>query len=399
MISINKKKDCCGCTGCASVCPKHCITMVADEEGFLYPQVEIDKCINCSLCEKVCPIINKPLVGEEERKSFVVRSKDEHILTMSTSGGAFLPMVKKVLSLGGIVCSATYDKDFRIVHEIISEKNNSYLEKFAGSKYVQSDIRGLFKIIRENLALEKFVLFAGTPCQVAGLKNYLGKDYEQLLTVDVVCHGVGSPLFWEKYLECQTGKFKSEIEKISFRKKTYGYHSSTMAICFKNGKIYYGSGRIDYFLKGYFFGLLSRPICYSCPFKEVNRCSDFTIYDCWNPTALNSDIQEDDKGYTNIIIQSKKGEIFFETLKNDYFHFKSNTEKAIQMDGIMAIKSDSPHVKRKEFFKTFEQEDLKVHIRKFIFISKKDYFVERLKGIFYRLKILQLLKKIRRKKK
>lgn len=395
MIEINEKKDCCGCTGCVSVCPTHCIKMVADEEGFLYPQVEKDQCINCSRCEKVCPIINKPLAEQNERKAFVVRCKDRNILEMSTSGGFFLPMAKKVLALGGTVCAATYDNDFRIVHQIIADENNSCLEKSVGSKYVQSDIRGLFETIREYLKLEKLVLFVGTPCQVSGLKNYLGKDYDCLITIDVVCHGVGSPLFWEKYLKYQTGKFKTEINKISFRKKRYGYHSSTMAIYFRNGKQYCGSGRVDYFLKGYFSGLLSRPSCYSCAFKDVERCSDFTIYDCWTPNLLNPNIRDDDKGYTNVIIQSKKGETFLESLKNEYFYFPSNIEKAIELDGIMMKNSDKPHSKRTDFFKGLKEENMEEHIRKFITISKKDRVIEKLKGVFYKLKIFQFIKKIK----
>lgn len=395
MINI-AKKDCCGCTACASICPMNCIQMVADAEGFLYPQIEKGKCIDCSLCKNVCPITNKPAIEEYKRKGLIVRSKDKLILQMSTSGGFFLPLVKKVLFLGGTVCAATYDKDFRIIHEIIGPDKES-LKKLAGSKYVQSDIRNLFKKIREQLKLNKLVLFAGTPCQVAGLKNFLGKDYVKLLTVDVVCKGVGSPLIWEKYLQYQKIKGDAKINNISFRKKRYGYHSSTMAIEFENDRKYYGSGRIDFYLKAYYRGLISRPSCYNCAFKYVEHSSDFTLYDCWSPNLLNSDIKDDNKGYTNIIIQSKKGEEFFENIKNEYFYYSSNVEKAVELDGIMVKNSDIQHNLRNNFFNDIKKEDLADCIKKYIPITKKDYLIEKTKRFFYKLKILHFLKKFKRK--
>ena len=161
------------------------------------------------------------------------------------------------------------------------------------------------------------------------------KKYETLVTVDLVCHGTPSPKLWDKYLEYQKNNYHSEIEDISFRNKTYGYHSGTMRIQFKNGKTYYGSARVDPMLRSFFKEISSRPSCYQCYFKNLERCSDFTIYDCWHADQLVVGLADDDKGYTNLIVQSKKGEQVLEKIKQDFDIYPVDTERAIALDGIM----------------------------------------------------------------
>ena len=394
MIEINDEYQCCGCTACANICPKNCITMAPDEEGFLYPEVDRDLCINCGLCEKVCPVINAPKNMHGEVESYVVRAKDDEVLSGSTSGGFFTPVAEYVLSENGVVCAATFDKDWNVVHEFITSREAD-ISKYRGSKYVQSNLGSCFSRIKEYLVSNRLVLFVGTPCQAAGLKNYLQKEYENLITIDLVCHGASSPKLWSKYVAFQSNQFHSTIRNISFRNKTYGYHSGTMKIEFDNGEVYYGSARVDYMLKSFFSEISSRPICYKCPFKGIKRCSDFTIYDCWHFSDLAKGEKDDDKGYTNVIVQSKKGADILKALVGELELYQVDTEEAIKLDGVMVTKSAVPHPRRKEYYKDLDKETLSQHIQKFIPVTKKDILIEKSKSVLYKLRIFNLVKKFK----
>lgn len=197
MITITKKQDCCGCTACSNVCSKNAIKMVADAEGFLYPKINADLCNNCGLCEKVCPIINKVNETVTKQHGYVVQNKDSKVLKESTSGGAFTAIAEYVIKKGGIVFGAAFDNDFRVIHT--SAESVSDLRKFRNSKYVQSDPNDTFRQVRSILKTGRLVCYSGTPCQIEGLKSFLINDYENLITIDVVCHAAPSPLIWEKY--------------------------------------------------------------------------------------------------------------------------------------------------------------------------------------------------------
>ena len=394
MISIQNKTDCCGCTACANICPKNCITMAPDEEGFLYPEVNKDVCINCGLCERVCPVIKLPKVDAGERKSYAIRSKNSDVLRNSTSGGFFTPLANYVLNKGGIVCAATYNDEWMVVHEFLTKKDEVAISKYRGSKYVQSYLGDCFSRTKEYLSQGKFVCFIGTTCQVNGLKKYIGDD-KNLVTVDLVGHGTPSPKLWEKYINYQQEKYNSQITSVSFRNKTYGYHSGTMKIEFVNGKIYYGSARVDYMLKSFFREISSRPICYQCPFKQVERCSDLTIYDCWHFSDLVKGEKDDDKGYTNVIVQSEKGAGILKALEDRLGIYQVDTQKAIELDGVMVTKAAVPHPKRKDYYKDLDKETLPHHIQKFIPVSKRDILIEKSKLILYKTGILKVLRKLK----
>lgn len=392
MIQITKKEDCCGCTACANICPKDAIVMQPDEEGFLYPQVLADKCVECGLCEKVCPVANKICIDNRDPKTYVLRTKNEGVLRQSTSGGFVTPLAKWVLKQGGVICAASYDQDFKVVHTILETPDEKKLARIRGSKYVQSDLCDCYSRIKEYLKQERMVCFVGTTCQVNGLKTFLGKDYQGLLCVDLVCHGTPSPKLWDKYLAHQKEKYGAQISEIAFRNKTYGYHSGTMKIAFANGKTYYGSARVDYMLKSFFREIASRPICYQCPFKTLERCSDFTIYDCWHAAQLVAGLKDDDKGYTNVIVQSEKGQDVLEQIKQNYEIYPADTHKAVELDGSMVLKSVVPHAKRAEYYQNLDQSTLPDHVQKFIPISSRDHLIERCKLTLYRLGIYTILK-------
>ena len=317
MITIKNKKDCCGCAACYSICPKSCIEMKPDEEGFLYPNVNKDICINCGLCEKICPITNKVEEKEVPQEGYLVQIKDERIRAESTSGGAFTAIAKYVLDRKGVVFGVQYDKDLNVVHSYV--ENEADLKLYRNSKYVQSKIGDTFKQAKKFLDEGRWVCFSGTPCQIEGLKKYLKKDYIKLITVDIVCHAVPSPLVWQKYLEFQRSKYGNDIKNILFRdKKYYGYKYSQMTIQNSKGEDIVHSGvESDIMLRAFFSDICDRPSCYECVFKKRYRVSDFTIWDCFITGLIAKDF-DDDKGTTRVLIQSQKAKDIFNEIKAEF---------------------------------------------------------------------------------
>ena len=400
MINIECKKNCCGCSACMNKCPKKAITMKADDEGFLYPCIDKSKCINCNLCEKVCPIINNGKFKVEKNKfsikSYAIRCNNKETLKKSTSGGFFTPISNYVLDNGGYIVGVTYDEKLNIFHKIIDNNSKDELKKMVGSKYVQSDMGTTFSKVKELLEKGKMVLFSGTPCQVEGLLLYLGKEYDNLITVDVICHGVPSQKLWKIYANLKEKKYNSKIKSFNFRNKTYGYHSGSMKLVFANGREYYGSARTDEMLKSFFTEISSRPSCYECKFKKMHHKSDFTIFDCWSASKLNKNIKDDDKGYTNLFINTRKGNEFFNNnLKDEYVMYETDYNKALEMDGIMILNSAIPHKNRDCFYIDLNEETFDSRIRELIPISKKDRILEASKKYLYKMHILQFMKKIR----
>lgn len=390
-----EKTKCCGCTACANACPAQCISMKADFEGFLYPEIDSSKCLNCGLCEKVCPVLNTPAVNDTEIKAFAVRVNEERTLQQSTSGGFITPLADWVLEKGGVLCAASYLSDFSVAHIIIEKSEKEVaMPRIRGSKYVQSDLNNCYTKIKQLLAQKRLVCFVGTTCQVNGLKAFLGKDYDLLITVDLVCHGAPSPKLWRKYLDEKQEEYGAPIVSAAFRNKTYGYHCHTMRLAFENGKVYYGSGRVDAMMKSFMSEIASRPICYQCPFKTLNRCSDFTVFDCWHADQVVDGLKDDDKGFTTLFVHSDAGANVLECIKGKYTIYPISYEKAIQYDGKMVLKSATPHPSRDEYFVDFDHEELRDHIQKFIPISRMDHVVEWSKSALYKTGILGQIRKI-----
>lgn len=383
MINIIDKKKCCGCTACENVCPQKCIKMIEDREGFIYPQVDTQRCIECHLCEKVCPVLNPVNLPQDELKTYVVRDKRKDILKNSTSGGVFTSVMEYILLQRGVVYGVIMDDDRVIKHIRVDDISDPRLKMIPGSKYVKSEIRGIFQQVKRDLETSKVVCFSGTPCQVAGLKAFLRKDFENLITVDVVCRGNPSPLYWKRYVAYQEKRYGSRITEAKFRSKTYGYHSGSMRLTFANGKKYVGSVRVNLFLKAFFEDLCSRPSCYDCAFKHAHRVSDLTIYDCWHAGKLTG-IKDDDKGYTNVIVQSEKGQMLLDAVCNTLDIYEVDTEQAIAMDGCMVRSSVSWNPGREIFLKELDDAaNLKEYCKKFYKISLTDRIIESLKKYIY----------------
>ncbi|MDP4178300.1 MAG: Coenzyme F420 hydrogenase/dehydrogenase, beta subunit C-terminal domain [Bacillota bacterium] len=389
MIEIKDKGSCCGCSACFNICPQKCITMVEDNEGFLYPQVNKDKCNNCKLCEQVCPCINNKS-HEEETEAYVVQNKDDDVRLESTSGGAFTAIAEHVLELGGLVYGAAYDNDFNVIHKFVSSKEE--LKIFRGSKYVQSSIGKSFLEIKKFLELGKKVCFSGTPCQIQGLKLFLRKDYENLITVDVVCRGVPSPKLWRKYIQFHKKNKYGYLKDVHFRDKHFGYAGSTMALYFENGKVKYSEPNVQFFKKAFFAGMSVRPSCYNCRFKTVERVSDITMFDCWKVNNYRKEL-DDDKGTTALIIHSNYGKELFNSIKKSLKYVKVDVNSIIQSDGDMAVKLPSKNIKRDSFFKDVDELSISELNKKYFPLSIKRCLIIIAKPILTKLKLLNVLKR------
>ncbi len=396
MIEILDKSKCCGCTACYNVCPKKCITMEADLEGFKYPVINKENCIDCGLCEKVCPCL-KEYQDQGEPVAYVIQNNNQEVLRDSTSGGFFTPLAQYIIENNGVVYGAVFDENFNVIHKKCSQTNKNDICMFRGSKYVQSDLGTTFSDVKSCLEQGRLVCFSGTPCQIEGLKYYLQRDYNNLITVDFVCRSIPSPLLWDKYKSFQENKYGSKIVSVNFRNKTYGYHSGTMKLEFQNGKIYQGSNRIDFYNKLFHSDICSRPSCYNCFAKKYNRLSDYTIYDSWETGLLVDNLKDNDKGFTNVVIHSKKGIDIFNKIKHiNFIYHPIDVKKAYSYTGNMATSSIKISEERKSFYECLNQHSLNVVVNKFLKITKKDYVIEKMKIVLYKTGLLSVLKKFRR---
>lgn len=312
MIKISDKSHCCGCEACRSVCPKKCISMKADKEGFLYPEVDLSQCIDCKLCEKVCPVLH-PVFSEGNPIVFAGINNDIKIRLQSSSGGIFTLLAEQVLLKGGVVFGACFDEHWNVVHSYTDTIEG--LASFRGSKYVQSYIGDSFLQAKQFLEEGREVLFSGTSCQIAGLKNFLQKFYKNLLTVDVVCHGVPSPKVWQRYLHesvCNAYHIKKrasffsladKITNISFRSKENGWKGFCMSIAYKNGRKEVMPFYNDTYMNVFLSDLSLRPSCYACPSKLHYTQGDITLADFWGVDQLYPEM-DDDKGCGLILLHN-----------------------------------------------------------------------------------------------
>lgn len=391
MVNIEEKVRCSGCAACANVCPKKCIKMEMDNEGFLYPVVNTEECIECGLCDKICPILHKQKNEREIKEiAYAVYNTKNDIRKNSTSGGFFTAISEKIIDLGGIVFGVVFDDNFKVKHTAIDKKEELY--RFRGSKYVQSEINDTYIKIKRELENDRYVLFSGTPCQVYGLKAFLQKDYEKLYTIDLICHGVPSPGLWEKYIKNKQDKGK--ISKLYFREKTYGFNSSTMSIYYENGKKYKKGHETDEMLRLFFGGISLRPSCHECNFKGRDRISDFTIGDCFKVGEL-IEGEDSDIGTTLLVVHSKKAESLLPKIENIKYQ-EVNFDKALLLNGgdieTMYLASAEPSKKRSEFFDDFNKLEYKDLIAKYCPKTTKTRIKSALKPILYKLGILDKVK-------
>jgi len=313
MIKIKEKKKCCGCAACATICPHHVITMKADKSGFLYPIVNNKKrCTNCGLCEKVCPILHEN-DNRTPTYAYAIKNNDEEVRKTSSSGGIFSAFANKTIAEGGIVYGASFDDQWNVRHiGIIKKEDLHYLQ---GSKYVQSNTFGVYKDIKQKLQDDINVLFTGTPCQVAGLRQYLQKDYKNLTTIDLICHGVPSPKIWKDYLSEVINQYKQPIVKIDFRNKVKGWKNYHFVINFADSAAEgnQAAGIICHHQESLYMRLfldnyILRPSCYSCMFRKGKSGSNYTLGDYWGIQNINAEF-DDDRGISLLLEYDKLNSI------------------------------------------------------------------------------------------
>lgn len=402
MIQISDKTKCCGCTACASVCPKNCILMQCDGEGFLYPVVDVDLCVNCGLCERVCSQLSE---HEEERtdhaKYIACQNTNESVRKASTSGGMFGLLAEQVITSGGTIWAAGFDDAAIVVHK--QARKLDELDDLYGSKYVQSDLKDTFKKIKQELnTSDKTVLFVGTPCQVEGLLYYLDeKEKESLITVDLVCYGVPSPGLYKEWIQDIAQKYGSNVSRVYFRDKKYGYAGVNVKVILQDGQALEDIVDVKTYTKTMFSKIGLRPSCYKCVYRGRNKMSDFTIGDFWQIGDYSKQM-DDDRGTSIVQINTKKGEnllndissekirkIHVETLENDDLKSKIHKE-----DYTFEIPKN-----RLQFFEDSGRMSYDELIQKYLPASRKDKMATVLKPIIHKMPLshffFRTMKKVR----
>ena len=310
-----------------SVCGHDAITMEPDALGFLYPKVNMDKCVDCKLCEKVCAFNDHYDTSLNLPKPDVygARHKDPKQVASSRSGAAFIAISDWILRQGGVVYGVGYTDHFRVVHKRATTEEER--DEFKGSKYVQSDLDHIFRQVKQDLREGRVVLFSGTPCQTSGLNSYVGKRLrENLYLVDIVCHGVPSPYMWRDYLKFLEEKVGSKITWVNFRdKQKYGWRAHHETFIFGGG----GENKMSFpFL--FYKHIMFRKSCGKCHFTNTRRPSDITLADFWGWEKTNSNVNKDDKGLSLIFCNTEKGRKLFEAVKQDLDYFPAELENVLQ---------------------------------------------------------------------
>lgn len=329
-----------------------------------------------------------------EEVTYIVQARNINILEMCASGGAFTTLAHLFINDNSYVCGAVFDDNFNVKHICTNKKEDIY--KFSGSKYVQSEMGNIFKVVRNLLNNGNRVLFSGTPCQVAGLKSFIGNMYDgRLFTVDLVCHGVPSPKLWRMYINYTENK-RGPLKYVNFRSKRLGYHVSVMEERNIHDKRYFASARTNLMTKLFFQNICDRPCCYSCSFKTIERKSDITLYDCWHAKELVPNLLDNDKGFTNIIVHSESGMLLINKLSSSCDIFQCDTLSALNYDGSMALKSTNRHKNRDNFFQYLTLYGIENAVTHFMPISKLDLFIEKIKVILHDMGILGYIRKVKK---
>ena len=362
MINITDKSRCTGCTACYNICSHKAISMQFDDCGHIYPTVNLDLCTDCGLCEKVCPLLHEERIPKDENLDALevkaIYNKDEEIRQRSTSGGVFSLLAEYVISKGGIVCAARFDEYFHIYHSFFD--SIAQIDPYRGSKYAQSDLTDTFSQIKSYLK-QRPVLFIGTPCQVAGLKSYLIKDYENLYTCDFICMSISSGKMWDEYITVY--QKKHQVKRIFFKDKRIGWHKTDWRMLIEDDRgEQLMSGAYNPYFSSYLDHLSARPSCFSCPFRHCRHVSDTTIADCWGIETVHPDF-DDNKGCTTLILQSEKGKNIFESIKGRANYIDYN---------IQYVRQYNRHIENQAYKpEGYEQFQLDYKQHGFIYASKR----------------------------
>ncbi len=398
MINIKNKVDCCGCNACGDICSKQAITFKTDIEGFWYPEVDMEKCVDCGLCEKVCPILNVSELKNNEFKiprCFAAVHKNLETRFMSTSGGMFTALAEQILKENGIVAGVDYTEDWGANYILISQKNE--IKKIRGSKYLQSSMIGIYHAIKEILKENRKVLICGSPCQMAAVRKYFRYNSENLYIIDWICMGIPSPKFFKKYVEYWEQKIGSKLSSFQFKIKDLGWRKRSMKLGFTNGKYIYEDGEGSLFDYGYHRArVICRPSCYHCVFKKPPFISDITLGDFWGIEKIlkNKDLDRD-LGTSVVLCHNNKGLSLFNTVKNRTISQEIDYTNVLQGNPALVQSLGKPLIDRDSFFNRLENENfeelmLDVYKETANFLAFKIRLRIQLGKIYHKLKYLYM---------
>ena len=346
MIRISDKALCCGCTACVTVCPKQCIVMRRDREGFDYPMANPDLCVECGLCEKICPVLNKQ-TDAHANPIAIYAARNEVQFEKSSSGGLFPLLAEAFIQRGASVCGAVVDETCGVAH--VEVVDMAGIERLKGSKYVQSDLYSILEDVKSLLDEGTEVLFSGTPCQVAGLKSYLRTDYDNLYTVDFACHGVPSPGLWELYRRNVEKRYGDSLTNVDFRDKTSSWRHYNIRYDFRSRSSISTPAVDDPYMALFYQDMTLRPSCYNCSLRGGKSGSDLTISDLWNVEKA-APAMNDDRGVSGVMVNTAAGEKLLDMIKPLLWVEPISEEALKASNGGFAGVTVIPQ-RRQEFFK------------------------------------------------
>lgn len=352
MVDSKEKKDCCGCRACEHICPKHAIEMVEDENGFRYPKIDYELCTKCGLCDDACAFKENYEAHGDNPAVYAVKNRDEAVRSTSSSGGMFTAISDKILEDGGVVYGAGYRDRLYVYHKRTTTKKER--DELKNSKYVQSDIGDSFIRVKQDLEKNLNVLFTGTPCQVVALKSFLRKDYDNLLTVDFVCHGVPSNKLWQDFIGVIEKNTKNNILHVEFRNKEKSWHAPKSKLYFKNKSTKKVKGEQSYF-KLFVHNYMLMPACHNCKYANLNRASDLTLGDFWGIEKTMPEF-DDDKGISLVLVNSDKGAALFKAIRVRLDVRESSKKNCLQRN----LKNPPPrHKNSAKFWKDYQKRGMR----------------------------------------
>lgn len=359
--------ECTGCMACFNICKAKAIKMSEDKEGFLYPTIDSSRCIECGECRKVCPSIENIKDSLERQEVYACWSKNKKVRKVSSSGGIFTELANAILEENGVVYGVKIDDQGRAVHfRGVSVED---IKEMQGSKYIQSDIGQCFCDAKADLDAGKKVLFTGTPCQIAGLKKFLKKQYDNLMSCDLVCHGVPSPKIFNDYVELMEEIHGARLQRIWFRDKSKGWEEYCMKIIFENGKVYKKSTYNDVFVRGFLRNYYLRPKCYNCLYANTNRVADITLGDFWGYKRESWKARNTDKGISMCMINSDNGQRLFEKVASNLVVYKKTLSEAIAGNHCLIGSFDMPE-NRNKFWTDYREKGYRYIIQKYCYPEK-----------------------------
>ena len=359
MIDKISVQDCTLCASCVNACPKDAIGFSKNYLDFFYPEINTRLCIRCVRCEAACPVLcTEHGVKDKYPTAFAANSNDDSVRLRSSSGGVFYELACRTLQDGGYVCGAVFDERFQVRHIVSGESKD--ISRMMGSKYAQSDMGLCYREIREKLEAGHPVLFSGCPCQIAGLRAYLGKSYSNLFLAELICHGIPSGLMLQSYISMQEKKYGAWLRRLEFRSKAHGWHRSFVIMKFENGRVYSKPITADAYMSAFYGSTTLKPACYNCRFRSFAAGSDIILGDFW---GAESELEQDDnKGISAVLVNTEKGMSMLERCNLPLIPVRAETIIKYNRN---LIQSAEPSSQRSEFYEYAEKAGFEAALRRY----------------------------------